>query len=177
MHPSLQKLFSELETQRKRTVESVKTFSHEQLHKTPFPGKWSAAQILNHLVTAEQLSLRYMQKKIQGIKEVPDSGLWEEVKINLLKISQRLPGLKFKAPKGVVENMTQYPDLTTLVAEWDNVRSELKSLLEKIPDDLINRKIYRHTIAGYLNAKHSLLFFREHITHHTPQIKKVLNIR
>ena len=175
MNADLQNLFDELEIQRKKTLDSLEALSHEQLNKAPFPGKWSAAQIVSHLVTAEQLSLRYMQKKVQGIKEAPDSGLWEELKISLLKISQRLPGLKFKAPKGVVENMAQYEDLVTMTLEWDKVRRELKSLLEKIPDNLVKRKIYRHAIAGYLNVKQSLLFFREHIIHHTPQIKKLLN--
>ncbi len=176
MHTSLQNLFDEIEIQRKKMLDSVKTFSQEELNKVLHPGNWSAAQILSHLITAEQLSLRYMQKKIQGIKEAPDSGLWEEVKINLLKISQRLPGLKFKAPQNVMEHMAQYQELTTITTEWEKVRGELKSLFEKIPDDQINRKIYRHVLAGYLNAKHSLIFFREHLTHHTPQIKKLLKV-
>ncbi len=177
MHVSLQNLFNEIEIQRKKMLDSVKNFSQEELNKVPRPGKWSAAQILSHLITAEQLSLRYMQKKIQGITEAADSGPWEEIKINILKISQRLPFLKFKAPRGVIENMAHYQELTTITFEWEKVRGDLKSLFEKIPDDQINRKIYRHVLAGYLNAKHCLMFFRDHIIHHTPQIKKVLNIR
>lgn len=175
MNVVLQNLFDELEIQRKKTLDSLKSLNMDQLNEAPVPGKWSAAQIISHLITAEQLSLRYMQKKIQGIKEVKDSGLWEEVKIRVLTISQRLPGLKFRAPKGVIEHMAQYRDLSTMNTEWEKVRIELKSLLEMIPDEMINRKIYRHAIAGYLNAKHSLLFLREHIIHHTPQIKKLLN--
>ena len=174
MNPKLEQLFLEIESQRKETLISLKDFTHEHLNKSPFPGKWSAAQILSHLITAEQLSLRYMQKKIQGIKETADSGLLEELKIKLLIFSQRLPGLKFKAPKAVIEHMAQFQDLHTITTEWDKVRGELKMLLEKIPDELINRKIYRHAIAGYLNAKHSLLFFREHILHHSIQLKKLM---
>lgn len=121
------------------------------------------------------MSLLYIQKKIQGIDQLKDTGLWEEIKINLLKISQRLPGLKFRAPQRVVENTTFYTDLATIAKEWDDVRSEFRILLEKIPKQDVNKRIYRHVRAGYLNARHALIFFREHIIHHTPQIKKLVN--
>ncbi len=175
MNLSFQKLLVELETQREKIIESVRNLTEEQLNSPLAPGKWSASQILSHLIAAERLSLQYLQKKIQGINEAVDSGLWEEVKINLLKISQRLPGLKFKAPQRVLENTASYRDMATIQREWDNLRSELKSLLETIQDQHINRTVYRHPLAGYLNIKHCLIFFREHAIHHTPQIKKLAN--
>jgi hypothetical protein len=114
-----------------------------------------------------------MQKKIQGIKDTTDSGLLEELKISLLILSQRLPGLKFKAPKVVIDQMAELQDLQSITTAWDNVRRELKMLLNNIPDELINRKIYRHAFAGYLNVKHCMLFFREHIIHHRMQLRKL----
>jgi len=173
MHLKLRQLFLEIENQRKETLNSVVGFTQSQLNQPLIPGKWSAAQILNHLITAEQLSLRYMQKKFLGIKDTTDSGMLEEIKINLLILSQRLPGIKFKAPKAVMEQMMQLNDLNSIATEWNKVREELALLLEKIPDDLVNRKIYRHAIAGYLSVKHSLIFFREHITHHGVQLRKL----
>lgn len=175
MHPSFQKLFEEIESQRKSILSSVHHLTQDQLNKPLAPGKWSVSQILSHLITAERMSVNYIQKKIQGIEQIEDTGLWEELKINLLKISQRLPGLKFKAPNRVVENTTFYNDLSTITKEWDLVRNEFKTLLEKIPAQYINRRIYRHVRAGYLNVRHALIFFREHIIHHTPQIKKLVN--
>jgi hypothetical protein len=93
----------------------------------------------------------------------------------LLKLSQRIPGIKFKAPGKVVESTTRYHNLSIITNEWDLVRSEFRSLLEKIPDQYVNRMIYKHVRVGYLNMKHGLMFFREHIHHHTPQIKKLVN--
>ena len=174
MHPAFQKLFNEIESQREKTLDSVRHLTEGQLNGPFAPGKWSISQILSHVITAEQMSLHYIQKKVQGAKEASDTGLWEEIKINLLKISQRLPGLKFKAPQRVVDNTTVYYNLTSITKEWENVRSEFKSLLEKIPNQYVNRRLYRHPRAGYLNVKHALIFFREHIIHHTPQINKLL---
>lgn len=174
MHPAFQELFNEIESQREKTLDSVRHLTEGQLNKPFAPGKWSISQILSHVITAERMSLLYIQKKVQGVKEASDTGLWEEIKINLLKISQRLPGLKFKAPQRVVDNTTVYSNLTSITKEWENVRSEFKSLLEKIPNQYTNRRLYRHPRAGYLNVKHALIFFREHIIHHTPQINKLL---
>lgn len=174
MHSAFQKLFTEIESQRGKMLDSVQHLTEEQLNKPLAAGKWSISQILSHLITAERMSLFYIQKKMQGVAETPNTGLWAEVKINLLKISQRLPGLKFKAPRRVVENTTDYHTIASITWEWDKVRNEFKALLEKIPDQYVNRRLYRHPRAGYLNVKHALLFFREHIIHHSPQIKKLV---
>jgi hypothetical protein len=174
MNPSLQKLFDEMETQREKTMDSVRHLTEEQLNKQIRVGKWSVSQILSHVITAERLSLLYVQKKMQGINEAADSGLREEIKMVLLKISQRMPGIKFKAPQRIFENTAFYRDFDSMQREWIIVRNELKSTLEKFQDHHISRKVYKHPIAGYLNVRQCLVFLREHLIHHTPQIKRLL---
>lgn len=173
MSPHLQSLIDQLESQREGILEDIRGFTTEKLTRTPSPGKWSIAEILSHIITAERMSLLYMQKKIQGISETKDSGLMEEAKMVVLKISQRLPGLKFKAPKRVIENTAQYAELSTIIAAWTQVRQELRLLLDQIPDSLLRRLVYKHPLAGYLNVKQALQFFYEHVYHHTPQLKKL----
>lgn len=92
----------------------------------------------------------------------------------VLVISQRLPGLKFKAPRAVVEITPSLTDLEQISKEWAEVRADLKALLEKIPAGQEKKLIYKHVRAGRLNILHALKFFREHIIHHTPQIKRLL---
>jgi uncharacterized damage-inducible protein DinB len=177
MNASLQKLFDKIELQRTTLLHSISHLTEEQLNTRIIPGKWSVAEILSHIISAERLSLMYLHKKILAIDSTQDSGLWEEVKINLLKISQRMPGLKFKVPRALEEKMTQYNSISAMTAEWNLVRKELADFLDKIPDTKIERMIYRHARAGYLNVRHALIFFREHIIHHTPQIKRLVNAR
>jgi len=174
MHPKLQELVEGLESQRKSVLNDFRGFSAQQLQHIPQPGKWSAAEILSHIITAERLSVAYMNKKVQGIDQAARTGLVQEAKVAILKISQRLPGLKFKAPKRVVENTTSYQDLAAIEAAWEASRLDLRRLLEQIPDRYIDRMIYKHPFAGYLNVQHALIFFREHIVHHVPQLKKLL---
>jgi hypothetical protein len=120
------------------------------------------------------MSVQYMQKKMQGIDSAGDTGFWEEVKMVLLIVSQRLP-LKYKAPQTVVQQTIQATSLQPLAEEWDQVRYELKQLIEKIPPHQSKRKIYRHVVAGRLNAHHALRFFHEHFVHHMPQIERQIN--
>ncbi len=172
MNPQLELLFNRLEADRDKLFTKIGKLPVEQFNHSE-PGKWSIHQIMAHLVTAEKLSLQYLNKKILGIQETGNSGIIEEIKMVALKISQRLP-FKFKAPKKVVEFTPAYPNLEALNEEWNLVRKELKSFLEKIKDDQVNKKIYRHVFAGMLNTKQALIFFREHFIHHLPQINRLI---
>lgn len=174
MHESLQKLFDQLELQRESALTPFRALSIEKLNHPPAAGRWSAAEVLSHIVAAEQLSVTYMKKKIEGIPQASRSGPWETVKMGVLIASQRLPGLKFKAPQRVVENTAVLTTLPEIEKAWMNIRTDLRALLERIPADRINRMIYKHPAAGYLNARHALVFFREHVIHHTPQLRKLL---
>jgi len=177
MHEPLQHLFREIERQRQTVLTSLRHLSNEQLNRVASPGTWSIAEIVSHLITAERMSVQYMQKKIHGLEQVSDTGIWEEAKSLLLIISQRLPGIKFKAPQRIVESTVQFKELAALEKEWETVRHELQALLETFPSARLKRKIYRHPFAGYLNIWHGLIFLREHTIHHTPQIKRLLPSR
>ncbi|MFM7858344.1 MAG: DinB family protein [Flammeovirgaceae bacterium] len=173
MIPPYKTQFDLIETERIQLMRQLSNYSVQQLHFFP-KDKWSILQIIAHLITAERLSIMYMKKKIQGIDNASDSGVWEEVKMALLIISQRLP-LKFKAPQVVVQQTTQVTTLQQLEEEWNQVRQELNQLLEKIPPQHRKRKIYKHVVLGKLNAQQALRFFHEHFVHHQPQINRLLS--
>lgn len=172
MNSRLQSLFDSIETQRYSLLSELKSIPAERLNHH-HPGKWSTNQIISHLISAEQLSVQYIRKKILGIEQASDTGISEELKMILLKVSQRLP-FKFKAPKKVIENTAYETDILKLEAQWDSVRADLKEILEQFNEHQIRRGIYRHVRVGMLNIQHALKFFREHVIHHTPQIRRQL---
>jgi hypothetical protein len=172
MVPRLERLYDGIEKQRYNLLTPLRSLSNDKLNAHP-PGKWSINQIIAHLITAEDLSILYLNKKILGVNEEADSGLIEEMKMILLILSQRLP-LKFKAPTMVVDRTSRETDLNILIADWDKTRVELKNILDRIESHHINRKIYRHVRMGMLNIQHTLKFIGEHVGHHTPQIKDLL---
>lgn len=167
-------LFDELERQRTNILNHVKDLPAEKLHFAP-PGKWSISQILTHILVAEQLSMLYMKKKALGIEQAGNSGLIAWMRIGLLKISQRIPALKFKAPKVVLEHTPPALSLIELSEKWETHRQKLRAFLESIEDKNKKKLIYKHVIAGRLDARQALVFFREHANHHWPQIKRLLN--
>lgn len=175
MTPALQRLFQQLEQQRASILALVRQHPLEKRLAHP-EGKWNAHDIIAHLSAAERLSVNYLAKKINAIDEVADSGAWEEVKIRLLQISQRLP-LRFRAPQKVKEITRSSADLSELEAEWTAVRQELRALLEQIDEQHVRRKIFRHVRIGMIDIRQALIFFREHSIHHLPQIKNRLNGR
>lgn len=172
MNPRLQSIFDSIETQRLSLLSSLKNLPSEKLNHH-LPNKWSINQIVAHLIAAEQLSLQYISKKMLGIEQAVDTGVYEELKMILLQASQRLP-IKFKAPKKVIEYTLPETDIIKLIEQWDNVRQELKSALEKFEDHQVKRGVYRHVRVGMLNIQQAVKFFGEHVRHHTPQIKRQL---
>jgi hypothetical protein len=172
MNSRLQSLYDSIETQRQSLLSLVKQLPSEKLNHHP-QNKWSINEIIAHLISAEDLSVKYIDKKMLGIDQTADTGFLEELKMILLQVSQRLP-LKFKAPKRVVENTHNEQDIHNLIEQWDRVRNDLKLTLEKIEDHQIKRGIYRHVRVGMINIQHAVKFFGEHVIHHAPQIKRQL---
>lgn len=172
MNPRLQELFDQIEEQRLYLLTEIRPVSEERLNHSR-NRKWSISQIAGHLISAEQLSLSYMAKKINAIDEVGNTGILGELKLLVFQASQRLP-LKYKAPKSLGEQPKSYQNFNSLELDWNQSREQLKVFLEKIPSNGLKKKIYRHPVMGRCNIIHALVFFREHIIHHYPQIKRQL---
>jgi uncharacterized damage-inducible protein DinB len=172
MEAKLETLFKALETQRLELLKEVRNLSTDQLNQHQNQ-KWSINQILGHLITAEQLSIGYINKKINAINEVDNTGLWNEIKLLIFIVSQRLP-LKYKAPKTIGDRPKSFSSPQIVEQEWNATRQELKTLLERFSSSQLNKEIYKHPVMGRSNIVQALISIREHIIHHTPQIKKLL---
>lgn len=173
MNTSFQKAYEKLERQRQQIIDMIKDLTVD-VYTASLPGKWSIAQIITHLLTAERLSGTYMKKKSLGIGTLADSGLQQRILSVILKLSQRMPFLRYTAPRVIVENTPETLLLEEALAQWSKSRNELKRFLETISDKHSRRLIYKHPIAGMLNAEQALKFMYEHVNHHLPQIKRLL---
>jgi hypothetical protein len=173
MNSKLQATFDSLEQQRAGLLNLIRPLPARALTSSP-AGKWSIIHILSHLITGERTGLEYVRKKMLGIDATRDAGPYEEFKMIGLVISQRLPFLKYKVPKLIEERTVVYSELATLEKEWDALRKEWGQLLASLPDHHVNRKIFRHVVAGRLSVEQGMRFFGEHILHHRPQIDKLI---
>lgn len=127
-----------------------------------------------HMLTSEQLTLDYLKKKSQGMEELADSGPVESLKMSLLRISQRLTFLKYKAPKALVANTPEAIALHDLKILWAQSRISLGKFLENIQDKDLHKLVYKHPVAGRFDIVQCLIFLNEHFLHHRPQIKRLM---
>jgi hypothetical protein len=172
MNHDLLKAYDALEQSRHKLLQEVAQLSSEQYRKEP-NGKWSAAQIVTHIIASEKLALLYMKKKSMGMASLENSGFLEPIKLTLLKISQRLP-IRYKAPSEIIKHTPEAMPLDAAIKDWDNLRTKLRAFLESIDDANVKKKIFKHPIAGRFNAIQGITFLREHLLHHLPQIKRHL---
>lgn len=173
MDSKLASVFEQAEARRKTLLSMVSGLSDKTFYYASAE-KWSISQILAHLILAEQLSLQYIRKKSLGIEQAGDTNVLDDLKYAALKISQRLP-LKYKAPKVLGEGAPSQLSLEQITIKWNDTRNELKSLLDGMESRHVKRKIYKHAIAGRLNILHAVDFFTEHLNHHFPQIRRLID--
>jgi hypothetical protein len=172
MNGRLQQALDSLENETAIILTKVSAMSVEKYNHTA-NGHWSVNQILNHLMSSERLSLQYMKKKSLGVNDLDDSGWLEEMKIIMLKVSQRLP-LRYKVPRVVLEHTSSIAEFEQLRSEWRKIRSGLTLFAQNIEDRNVRKKIYKHPVAGRLDVIQAVIFFREHMHHHLPQIQRLL---
>lgn len=174
MNPAFQSIYDKLEHQREAITRRVSVLTAEQFMHAPAPGKWSVAQILTHILTAERLMVIYMKKKSLGVNELKNSGILQSILTIVLVVSQRIPAIKFKAPKTIVASTPEALPLSELSGNWNKVRTDLKQFLESIEDKNVRKLIFKHPYAGRLDASQAMRFMYEHTNHHLPQIKKLI---
>lgn len=172
MSSTLEKDFQQLETERKQLFTDLKKHSDELLNKKPAPEKWSVAEVIAHLITAEEMSLKYLSKKIQDTAKEQPEGLKHKWRWLLVRIVFAFD-IKFKAPE-IVEPKSGYQTLADLDTHWTNIRSQTLQVLQKLSAEERNKTLWKHAIAGKMNLHHMVQFFGTHYARHKKQIERTL---
>ena len=172
MHAALEKQFMQLETERKELFNRLKNYNDDALNKQPAAGKWSVAEVIAHLITAEEMSLKYLSKKVQDTSKAEKEGLKNKWRWLLVQIVFTFD-IKFKAPE-IVEPKLGYQSLANLEMHWGKVRAQTLEVLSKLSDDELNKELWKHAIAGKMNLHHMVQFFGVHYHRHLKQIDRTL---
>jgi hypothetical protein len=175
MPPPLRQRLQAMDKALEALLLQLEAYDDEQLNRPPGPGRWSAMQVLQHLMLAEKLSQQYIVKKQQSLPgQLPSAGLgtwWREM---LVWLFLSLP-FKRKAPAMVAEGaLPAYATLAATAAEWRQQRQQLQELLAGLDPALHRKAFYRHPVAGSMTTAGMLDFFRWHIEHHRRQLRECL---
>ena len=175
MDPALARSLAHLEASRRRALEAVDGVPHAALNREPVPGKWSALQVLHHVVTAEALTLGYIRKKMQAGAALETAGPASRLRLLALQVTLALP-MRVKAPTTAGDVPTE-SELRALRARWDEVRRSLDELVRSFPPELEDRLVFRHPYAGRMTLAHALGTLEAHLDHHIPQVERAWRSR
>lgn len=170
LRDELRRRLAALEAARRRALQLIEGFPPDALNRAPAPGRWSALQVLHHVVTAEALSLAYVRKKMQAGAALPRAGLASRLRLLGLRLALRSP-LRLRAPAATA-TVPATIDPDELRARWDTVRAELATLVEAFPPDLVGRLVFRHPFAGRMSLADTLGFMQAHLEHHLAQVER-----
>lgn len=172
MNTSLEKEFLRLEEERKKLFVELKNYSDDIINKKPAPEKWSVAEVIAHLIAAEEMSLKYLSKKMQDTTREEKEGIKHKWRWLLVQIVFTF-NIKFKAPE-IVEPKTGYQPLDNLETKWNQVRQETLGRLRELSVEDTEKTLWKHAIAGKLNLHHMVQFFGVHYKRHLKQINRTL---
>jgi len=169
---ALRSRFDALEGTRVRALGVIEGVDHAALNRPSSPGKWSALQILHHVVTAEALSVGYVRKKMQAGPALPKAGMASRLRLLALRVTLATP-IRLPAPAATA-TVPEAIDPAELRARWLAVRADMRDLLESMPAELADRLLFRHPLVGRLSLADTLGFMQAHLGHHLAQVRSAL---
>ncbi len=168
MLPVLDRLFKRIESQRVEVTGGLKGEGEEALAWKPGAESWSLTEVIEHLVIAEERSLRGLERERPAdLGSRFSAGL----KLRLLVLMAPLP-IRVKAPsKGLLP--TGIPEFPELAMRWGEARCRLAGLLDAMAPPEVGERRWKHPIAGWLDTPDWLGFIYAHTHHHRAQIRRI----
>jgi hypothetical protein len=167
-------LFNELEINRHSLLEKLDVINDDLLKFTPDAASWSILQVCHHLIVSEELSLLYLNKKLQYNTNIPPAGIRSSIGSLSLNLAMRFP-FRLSAPQRVSEfpEDLEWKDIKN---RWSQVREGIKNRLDTVPEEFKDRLVYKHPSAGRLTIYQMLSFFKIHISRHEKQIGRLIQV-
>jgi uncharacterized damage-inducible protein DinB len=164
--------FNQLETKRENLFNDLRKYSDEVINKKPSENAWSVAEVIAHLITAEEMSLKYLSKKIQDTSQAKPEGLKNKWRWFLVQVVFTF-NIKFKAPE-IVEPKLGYQTLADLETKWKELRLQTSTVLDKLSEEELNKDLWKHALAGKMSLYHMVEFFGVHFRRHRRQIERTI---
>lgn len=177
MNHRLHLKFEQLERATLKLLASAEALGPDST-KAPADGHWSAVQVVHHLLFIEDNIVKYVQKKLQADELLPKVGLLTRLRAQFVRLFLRLPGVKFKAPRGVatLTDAGNLPTLPELRATWEASRRQLERLLNEFPGRQLNSAIFPHPRSGRITIFQVMEFLLDHLLHHQQQMGRITKV-
>ena len=140
-----------------------------QLAFHPAPASWSALDLVEHLVLAEEAVLRGIPDR-PPTRSLADSARAAMVLPVLYLTFAR--GVRLRAPTRDVLPVGG-SSLAQLESRWTRARANLRAVLELMGPEDLPRPFFRHPVIGWLTTLEGLGFLERHVAHHLQQVKRI----
>ncbi|WP_439882411.1 DinB family protein [Pontibacter sp. MBLB2868] len=171
MDPKLEMKYLRLEKSRNRLLDELEGLDDELLNLTSADGKWTINQTICHLIQVDQLTTSYVKNKVAKRENLHPSSISNGFKSLLLKLALK-SGKKYKAPEAVAQ-VPATSSFDKLRKQWDEVRFTMEDVLTEIPEDLLDKCLFKHPYVGPLSISQTLSFLQDHFDHHLRQIHQL----
>jgi len=173
MKKSVKNQLDSLNSELSLLFRDLKKYSDDDLNWKPGKGKWSVLQIMEHLILAELLSQKYLEKKLSFNPELKNTNILSAMRSMFITFYLRTP-LKVKAPAAVEENLPETSTFWELVKQWKQNREELETYLNSLPPELFKKQLYKHPLGGKMSIGNMMSFHKNHFNRHRKQIEGIL---
>jgi hypothetical protein len=149
----------------------AKTLSVEQLEFKMDEHVWSLRELFEHYYQVEFLSHQAMQERIDtGV--IKRSEFKHKKRYWQLAWALRLPK-KYPVPSAVRKAEKPYFE-ADFITQWENQHQAFEQFLTEIDGGLRGMLIFKHPIAGPMNADQTLGFLYHHLSHHNRQLDRIV---
>ena len=170
MVDNVSRVFQTLELQKRALLDRIAAWPTEQRQFRPAPGRWSALDIVDHLVRMEETALVGVQTNLPHGHPVRIIDRLSGMLVNGL---MRSP-IRIRVPAGVPAVLPDgAADLDALGNRWAEIRKEMASLLCLLAQEQLHTGLVRHPVAGWMSILQGMRFLSAHLIHHEYQLDRL----
>ncbi|MDP9143118.1 MAG: DinB family protein [Actinomycetota bacterium] len=170
MHRSLVGPWGRLVAGKGKLLERIAGIDPTPRQRRPGPDRWSIIEVLEHVVIVETGIASALMRDPSPDRPRRFAGRWwryPALRVVLgLGIRIRLP-VESIAPTGNAE-------WEELQARWTEGRERFRHWLDGVEPPTLATPRFRHPLAGWLDLPQGVTFAGDHLTHHLPQVERVL---
>lgn len=159
-----------LGTARANLLAEVRPLDPVQVRFAPGPGQWSIAQVVEHLVLTDELTLR----GLHAARPVADRG-WAAAATLRLAVLKGVLGSRLVRAK--TPSRALHPEgvatIDALERRWGEAGAGLEAFLRDLPPPRRGERLFRHPATGWLSLSQMLDFLAFHVRHHHRQVRTI----
>jgi len=172
MHPRIEEVLQCLETELSGLRDAVESVPPDRRAERPAPGRWSVAEVLEHLALVEGSVLKACTRQLAAARE---SGLPDESETSSIRETMP-PEQVANRDRPLVSPERLLPKTNDAAAAWaqiEAVRDRFREFVVSCDGLALAQVGFPHPSLGALNLYQWLLFSAGHHARHAAQIREI----